>query len=97
MSVDPRQIVKWHLLTERTTRLKSDNNEYVFEVDRKATKYTIRQAVEKAFKVKVESVRTMIMPGKLRRIRRDAGKTSAWKKAIVRLKTGQSITMFENV
>ena len=97
MSVDPRLIIKSHLLTERTTVLKDLNNEYVFEVDREATKYTIREAVEAAFKVKVDSVRTMIVPGKLRRIRRDPGKTSAWKKAIVRLKQGEKITMFENV
>ena len=97
MSVDPRLIIKSHLLTERSTTLKAENNEYVFEVERTATKYTIKRAVEAAFKVKVDSVRTMIVPGKMRRIRRDPGKTSAWKKAIVRLKQGESITMFENV
>ena len=97
MTTDPRLIIKSHLLTERSTTLKAENNEYVFEVERTATKYTIKQAVESAFKVKVDSVRTMIVPGKMRRIRRDPGKTSAWKKAIVRLKQGESITMFENV
>jgi large subunit ribosomal protein L23 len=97
MSSDPRLIIKSHLLTERSTKLRDENNEYVFEVERTATKYTIKRAVEAAFKVKVDSVRTLMVPGKMRRIRRDPGKTAAWKKAIVRLKKGESIAMFENV
>lgn len=86
-----------HLMTERTTRLRDNNNEYVFRVDRRANKYVIRQAVEGAFKVKVDTVRTMVIPGKNKRMGRNEGKSPAWKKAIVRLKTGQFITMFENV
>lgn len=97
MRVDNRMILKSHRQTERTMRLREKNNEYVFEVDKKADKYTIRNAVEDAFKVKVASVRTMIMPGKTRRLRREVGKTSTWKKAIVRLKKGEVISMFENV
>ncbi|HDL01129.1 MAG TPA: 50S ribosomal protein L23, partial [candidate division Zixibacteria bacterium] len=42
-------------------------------------------------------VRTLIMPGKIRRMGRNEGKTSTWKKAIVRLKKGESITMFDNL
>jgi len=94
---DPRQIIISHIQTERTTILREKNNEYVFEVDRKANKHVIRLAVENAFKVKVDGVRTMIMPGKIRRMGRNEGKTSTWKKAVVRLKQGQSISMFENV
>jgi large subunit ribosomal protein L23 len=83
--------------TERTTILREKNNEYVFEVDRRANKNVIKNAVESAFKVKVDSVRTMIMPGKIRRMGRYEGKTSIWKKALVRLKPGEKITIFENV
>ena len=91
------KIILSHLTTERTTRLRADNNEYVFKVARSATKPVIRQAVEMAFKVKVDSVRTMVVPGKVKRMGRFEGKRPAWKKAIVRLKSGESITMFENV
>jgi len=97
MSQDPRRIIKTHIQTERTTMLRETNNEYVFEVDKRATKYVIRLAIEEAFRVKVDSVRTMIMPGKLRRQGRNEGKSPTWKKAIVRLKKGESISMFENV
>ena len=97
MSLDPKQIIKSHITTERTTNLKEANNEYVFEVDRRATKHTIREAVEKAFGVKVEAVRTSIVPSKPRRMGRYEGRKSSWKKAIVKLKKDQSIAVFENV
>lgn len=97
MSYDPRHIIKEHITTERTTRLRERHGEYVFIVDRKATKFTIKDAVEKAFNVKVAEVRTMIMPGKTKRLGRFEGKSSTWKKAIVRLKKDQTIGIFENV
>jgi large subunit ribosomal protein L23 len=95
--MDSRQIIKSHITTERTTRLREKNNEYVFEVDRRANKFTIKKAVEEAFKVKVDSVRTINVAGKRRRLGRNEGKTSVWKKAIVRLKEGESIGIFENI
>ena len=97
MSRDPRHIIKLHLTTERTARLREQNNEYVFEVDSKANKHDIKRAAERLFKVKVEDVRTMIVPGKIRRMNRNEGKTPTWKKAIVRLKKGEVISMFENI
>jgi large subunit ribosomal protein L23 len=97
MKADLRPILKSHIATERSTRLRDLNNEYVFEVDTDANKHQIKDAVESAFKVKVDSVRTMIVAGKKRRTRREIGKTPIWKKAVVRLKTGESISMFENV
>jgi len=96
MRADPRHIIKTHVSTERSTRLREQNNEYVFEVSKAANKYVIKQAVEEAFKVKVASVHTMIMPGKLKRMGRNEGKTPTWKKAVVRLKEGEVITVFEN-
>ena len=77
--------------------MKESNNEYVFEVDRRATKHTIRNAVELAFGVKVEKVRTSIVPAKPRRMGRYEGRKPSWKKAIVKLKKDQSIAVFENI
>jgi large subunit ribosomal protein L23 len=97
MKTDPRHVLKDHILTERTSTMKQKNNEYVFEVDKRANKFIVKSAVEMAFKVKVEDVRTMTMPGKSRRMNRVVGKSATWKKAIVRLKAGQNIEIFENV
>jgi large subunit ribosomal protein L23 len=97
MSIDPRAIIKTHITTERTTLLREQNNEYVFEVDKRANKHVIKEAVEKAFKVKVQSVHTMLMPGKPRRYGRFEGRRPSWKKAIVKLKENEKITVFENV
>ncbi len=97
MSLDPHRIIKSHISTERTTRLREANNEYVFEVEKKATKMVIKEAVEKAFKVKVASVRTIIVPGKIRTMGRYSGKTPTWKKAIVRLKKDNVISIFDNI
>ncbi|MFQ5454251.1 MAG: 50S ribosomal protein L23 [Candidatus Zixiibacteriota bacterium] len=97
MKADPHQIIKLHKSTERATMLRELNNEYVFEVDKKANKHTIKRAVESLFKVKVVKVRTMLMPGKIRRLGRNEGKTSTWKKAIVRLKKDEVISMFDNI
>jgi large subunit ribosomal protein L23 len=97
MSLTPHQIIKTHIVTERTTMLKSTLSEYVFEVDKRANKHAIKEAVEKVFNVKVEEVRTLIVPGKIKRQGRYEGKSATWKKAIVRLKDKQVIGMFENM
>lgn len=97
MSLKHFDIIKSHLVTERTTTLKEANAEYVFEVDRRANKHAIKEAVEQAFNVKVDRVRTMIVPGKVKRMGRYEGKSSTWKKAIVRLKDKQTIGMFDNM
>lgn len=97
MKADARLIIESHISTERSTKLREENNEYVFRVDKSANKYVIKKAVEEAFKVKVDSVRTIIVPGKLKRLGRNEGKTPAWKKAVVRLKKGEVISVFENV
>jgi len=97
MKPEYRTMIKLNKVTERASKLRELNNEYVFEVVKSINKLTIKAAVEDLFKVKVESVRTMIVPGKTRRMGRNEGKTSTWKKAIVRLKQGESITMFDNL
>ena len=94
---DPRDVLQLHLMTEKSLTLKENVNAYVFRVDRKANKIEIKEAVEKAFDVKVESVRTMVVPSKPKRLGIYAGRTEAWKKAIVKLKKGEKISDFENV
>ncbi len=93
---DTHKILELHLISEKSTILKETNNAYVFRVNRAANKKEIKAAIEKAFGVKVESVRTMIAPGKPKRVGRYEGLSTAWKKAIIRLKTGQQISAFEN-
>ena len=89
-----KQIIKKLLVTEKGTRLKEVANQYLFEVDRNANKLEIREAVEKQFKVKVESVRTMTRQGKAKRLRTMSyGKTPDWKRAVVTLEAGQSIDL----
>lgn len=82
--MDPRDLIKRPIITERSTQLMEDNK-YVFEVDRRANKTEIRQAVEKVFGVKVEQVNTMRVPGKRKRVGKHVGYTSERKKAIIKL------------
>ena len=95
MKTDLRIIIKSHINTERTTNLRTKNNEYVFNVDKSANKHVIKEAIQQAFNVNVDTVRTSISPGKKRRMGRFEGKTSTWKKAYVRLKKGEIIGLFE--
>ncbi|WP_027091997.1 50S ribosomal protein L23 [Cohnella thermotolerans] len=84
---NPRDIIKRPVITERTSE-SIDQLKYVFEVDLKANKTEIKQAIEQIFKVKVVKVNTLRMPAKPRRYGRHAGYTSEWKKAIVQLAEG---------
>ena len=92
---NPYNVIVRPLLTERTTILKEKQNQYVFEVRPDATKPDIRHAVEEIFKVKVLSVRTMNVTGKVRRLGRYQGQRPDWKKAIVTLGEGQKIDLVE--
>ena len=87
-------IIKRPLITEKNNLLSAVEST-AFEVDRKANKTQIKQAVEKYFGVKVKSVRTMICRGRSKRTSRGIGSVPYWKKAIVRLKKGEKITLFE--
>jgi large subunit ribosomal protein L23 len=93
----PYEVVQRPLLTEKGTRLKEEANQYLFRVARTATKIEIKQAIEQLFKVKVAEVRTLRVQGKVKRMGRFSGRRAAWKKAIVTLKTGQSIELYEGV
>ncbi|MCA9401940.1 MAG: 50S ribosomal protein L23 [Candidatus Omnitrophica bacterium] len=78
--------------TEKGTSLE-EQRKYLFEVAKNANKIEIKKAVEEIYKVKVESVNTLIVRGKLKRVRQEQGSTSPWKKAIVTLKEGSSINV----
>jgi len=88
-------VLKRPLVTEKSTALQAAANQYFFEVDQKATKHDIRNAVESIFKVHVTSVRTSNVFGKLKRVGRNVGTTSDWKKAMVTLKEGDRIEILE--
>lgn len=88
------QIIDTILLTEKGTVLTEKLNQYTFKVYPSANKNEIKQAVESLFKVHVTDVRTMNRIGKKKRERRpNYGTTSAWKKAVVTLKDGDSIDL----
>jgi large subunit ribosomal protein L23 len=92
--MDPRDLIRRPLITERSTALMEDNK-YVFEVDKRANKTEIRQAVEKLFGVKVLKVNTIRVPRKKKRVGRHVGYTSERKKAIVTLTAdSKAIEMF---
>jgi len=83
------------MLTEKGNVLRERSNVYLFEVNLGANKAEIRNAVEKLFNVHVADVRTLIVRGRMRRMGRGYAKTRNWKKALVTLKKGQHIEVFE--
>ena len=93
--MNPTDIIKRPLITEKGTLVNELGNQVVFRVDPRANKVEIRQAVERLFKVKVDKVRTSRVLGKTRRVGRSLGRKSDWKKAYVTLAEGSSIDFFE--
>lgn len=91
------EVIVRPLMTEKSTDQLEKNDAYSFVVDREANKVEIASAVEKLFGVKVEAVRTMRYAGKERRVGRYTGRRAAWKKAVVTLRQGDSIEIFEGV
>lgn len=88
-------IIKRPVVTEKSVELSELNNQYVFEVDMRANKIQIADAVFRIFDVDVIDVRTMVMPAKRgTRGRKVYTRRSAWKKAVVTLAPGQSIAAF---
>ena len=83
-------IVKALIRTEKGTTLEPDR-QYLFEVDRRATKVDIRKSIEEIYKVKVQAINTCVVPGKKKRVRQILGRTPDWKKAIVTLQEGHKI------
>jgi len=89
------EVLKRPILTEKSTAQKEIANKVIFEVDRRANKIEIKQAVEKIFKVKVTDVHTMMVRGKVKRYKNLLGKRSDWKKAVVTLKPGEKVPFLE--
>jgi large subunit ribosomal protein L23 len=95
--VNPYDVLRRPVITEKNTYL-MERWQYTFEVARGANKIQIAQAVETAFpEVKVMAVNTLLMPRKQRRRGRIVGRVSAWKKAVVTLRQGDRIELFEGV
>jgi len=91
---DPRDIILRPIVSEKSYDLIAQNR-YTFEVDKRATKPQIADAVQEIFGVTVEKVNTMNVTGKPRRLRWRAGTTRSWKKAVVTLREGDTIEIFE--
>lgn len=88
-----RDIIKAPIITEKTAQLAESQNTITFSVDPKANKTQIKQAIEKIFDVEVESVNTINVHPKKKRVGRYSGYTNRKKKAIVKLKEGSSIEL----
>ncbi|MFN0102985.1 MAG: 50S ribosomal protein L23 [Bryobacteraceae bacterium] len=91
------EVVRRPIVTEKGHNKKDDENTLCFEVHTEANKIHIKSAVEKLFKVKVAAVRVLNNEGKLRRRGRFAGYRPDWKKAYVRLKTGEKMPEYTEI
>ena len=87
-------VIRRPLITEKTTVIREAGNTLVFEVARGANKIDIRRAVEQLLGSKVASVRTSLTHGKIKRQGRYSGQRSDWKKAYVRLRSGEKLPEF---
>ncbi|MBN1693485.1 MAG: 50S ribosomal protein L23 [Dehalococcoidales bacterium] len=90
------EVLRRPLITEKSTALQA-LNKYAFEIANGANKMMIKDAVEKAFKVKVTGVNVVTMQGKTKKMGRRIVRSSPWKKAIVTLQPGDKIEYFEGV
>jgi large subunit ribosomal protein L23 len=94
---DAYQIIERPLLTEKSMD-QSALNKYTFRVAKDANKIEIADAIEQIFQVKVTKVNTLTVKGKKKRVGRfPQGKTADWKKAVVTVADGQTITLFEGI
>lgn len=92
---NPREIIITPMFTEKSTQAQTAQNAYTFKVSINANKIEIKKAVEKIFSVDVIDVNTIRMAGKPKRMGRFEGKRADWKKAVVTVKSGQTIADFE--
>ena len=95
--MDIYSVIRRPLVTEKSTIARDEENKHLFEVDRRATKIEIRNAVEKIFKVQVVNVHTMNMAGKKKRLGKITGRRRSWKKAVITLAPGSAIELHEGV
>ena len=96
MKVSMHAVLVQPLLTEKITGLREKTNTVGFVVHPDANRLQIKQAVETLLKVKVEKVNVLNVQGKTKRLGRFSGKRSDWKKAIVTLKKGEKLEMYES-
>ena len=96
MDLHPFEILRRPVVTEKSTLLQ-DEDRYTFEVARSATKLQVKEAVEEAFNVQVLKVNTMTVRGKRKRLGPRFSVSKSWKKAVVQLAPGNTITIFEGV
>ena len=96
MDLHPFEIIRRPVVTEKSTLLQDDDR-YTFEVAKSATKHQIKEAVEEAFNVSVIKVNTMTVKGRRRRMGPRFTTSKSWKKAVVQLAPGNTITIFEGV
>ncbi len=95
--MDIYRIVEKPLVTEKGTTMMGDGNWMTFKVNLDANKIQIREAIQKIFSVTVLQVNTQIVRGKRRRFGKAMGHTKNWKKAMVQLREGDKIEIFEGV
>jgi len=95
--MDPYQVIIRPVISEKSYNLIEMQNQYTFQVDKRANKNQIKRAVEEAFDVKVHKVNTANMKSKPKRQGLMRGRTATWKKAMVRLAEGERIDLFEGV
>ena len=91
------EVLKRPIITEKSMRQQEELNQYTFEIDPRANKRQVKEAVEKLFGVKVTKVRIINLPGKTRRWGRKVSRTSPRRKAVVTLAPGDKISFFEGV
>ncbi|HOO46337.1 MAG TPA: 50S ribosomal protein L23 [Deltaproteobacteria bacterium] len=94
---DFARLLERPIITEKGTMLRQNANQLVFAVDRNANKIEIKQAIEELFNVHVEDVKTIVVKGKKKRWGMHQYRRSTWKKAVVKLKAGESIEFYEGV
>jgi len=94
VKLEPHYILRKPLLTEKSTASMEDLNVYAFEVDRRASKDDIKEAVESAFGVKVLKVTTQVRKGGSRRFKYGKVADNSWKRAVVRVAEGDTIELF---
>lgn len=97
MNRQPQDILVRPFLTEKMTALRERGNKVGFIVRADANRIEIKRAIELALKVKVEGVNVLNVMVKIKRLGRFAGKRPDWKKAIVTLKEGEKLDMYESV
>jgi large subunit ribosomal protein L23 len=93
MLSDYRDIIKAPIITEKSSKIASDETKYVFKIDVKANKTQVKQAIEKIFNVKVEKVNMLNVHPKTKKVGRYTGLTNRYKKAVVTLKENNKIEL----